>query len=190
MATDDPDRVLRDGVKLCVDPTDLTIAFPHGGTSLGILGSYVLRWRYATDSARGADDRHAQENLETLFVGEFLVLAGMLRQWDNDPLGVFFPNRITGATRTVLTDQYAGVAGSRRPGTRLTTGNRKVLASPINPTMPAVIFYSACPSLVGTMELRFSAMDELAVGFAFEAMYHPTIGKVHKVGLLSEISLT
>lgn len=190
MADDTPERVLRNGGRLVVDPTNLAAAYPYGGTPLGILGSYLLRWQFVTDKARGADDRHAQELVEELYVGESLAFAFTLRQWDNDPLNVFFPNRIAGATRTVLTDQYAGVAGSRRPGTRLTSNNRKLLFVPNNPDMPSLIFYSACPSLAGTHELRFSAMDELVIGAALEAMYHPSIGKVHKIGLLSEITLT
>lgn len=191
MSSADVTRVLRNGGQLCINPTDLSTAWPHGGTGLGVVGDVVLKQHWVTDEAMGADDRHANESIETYYLGESWVMAFTVRQWDNDPLDVFFPNRINGATRRVLADQYSGVAATRRPGTKLSTSGFKLLFTPNDYlTSPAVIFYKAVPILEAMQEIQLSAMEEMKVAVVVRAMYHNTIGKLHKMGLLSELSLT
>jgi hypothetical protein len=190
VAAQDVERVLRNGGQVCVDPTDLAQAFPCGGTGLGVIGDVVLKVAYVTDEALGADDRHAHESVETLYLGESWLMALSLRQWDNDPINAFVQNRIAGATRTVITDQYRGVAGSRRPGTRLTTSAKKVLFVPNDPRMPSVLFYKGVLCLEETQELRLTATEELKMAVVIRAMYHQSLGAIFKMGLLSELTLT
>lgn len=184
------DRALRNGGQLCINPTNLAIAFPHGGTGLGVVGDVVLKQIFLTEKARGADDRHAGESLETWYVGESWIMAWTLRQWDNDPLNAWYQQRIAGATRTVIADQYSGVAGVRRPGTKLSTSAVKLLFSPNNPSNPGVIFYKAVPIFEDEHEIQLSATEEQKVAIMAEAMYHQSIGKLYKMGLLSELTLT
>ncbi len=42
MGTTDVSQVLRVPGRLCINPTNLATAWPHGGTGLGVVGSSVL----------------------------------------------------------------------------------------------------------------------------------------------------
>ena len=190
MSAQDVDRVLRNGGKLCFNPTDLTAAWPHGGTGLGVVGDVVLQQTWLTEDANAADDRHAGEVVETYFLGELWKLAFAIRQWDDDPVNLLMAHHKAGATRTIVTDQYTGTT-ARRPGTRLSTSAVKLLFTPEDYLAnPAVLFYKAIPCLEVMQEVQLSAMEEQKVAAVFKAMYHQSIGKVYQMGLLSELSLT
>ena len=51
MATAATRNILRIPGRLCVGPTDLTTAFPHGGTALGVTRALEFRFGYRTYNA-------------------------------------------------------------------------------------------------------------------------------------------
>lgn len=186
MATKDADLVLRSGGSLCWNPTDLSIAFPHGGTDLGVLDDVMLKPMFETMDHKGADDRYTRQSVETFFLGESWLLGVTLRQTkDNDVLNVIFPNTTVGS---VTGERYVSGQGSVRPGSRLSNRTGKLLFSPENPANKAAYFPKTMVMLEETAELMLMAINELTLQVIFRAMPDAT-SRTHFLGRLTDFTL-
>lgn len=166
MPTADVNAVLRVGAQVCYGATNLALPFPHGGTSLGVIGGPpIWRWMRPTHEERGADDRYAGQVTGMKYLGEQVVVGLNLKQWDLATIGA-----LTGAVKTVsagpqLVDQEQATT-PRRPGSDVPSlGN--LVVSPKNPLHPALIIYDAYAIVPDEEEMAFAAITELMLSVVF-----------------------
>ena len=163
--------------RLCIDPTDLSAAFPHGGTALGVCQDKVLQksriYKRVYDEANG--DVIAQHQ-----VGESLIVACYLRGWDESTLALLHPN-YHDSDGTYVFDGPAMPAGTEIAG-------RKLLFSPFDSTHPGFIVYSALPYEDESAEMQLAVNEELETAMAFQSRRDAS-NRTYQIGLLSELSL-
>lgn len=182
MAANDVNKVLLLGGSLVRDPTNLSAAYPHGGTELGVLSDGHVVPYFKTSSVKGAEDKHSNQTVETVYLGESWVFGVTLRQFDSDAVGAVFPNKGT-------TGPQKKAASSVKPGYRLSNRSMRLLFVPTNASHPAILLYRVLPMIKETDELHTRAISE----FAFQALFEcipDTNGNVHAMDLLSNLSLT
>jgi hypothetical protein len=92
-AASDPEllrRILRNPCRLCVDPTDTALDFPHGGTSLGLIMDFDIdfevRYTRILDPASGALTELSRRSVENVKIS--LLVDGP--DWDEDLIAAAF----------------------------------------------------------------------------------------------------
>jgi len=130
--------------QLCKAPTDLTAAYPHGGTALGAVKEIVAMPFYTTYR------RYNQvfgTTVQTYKTGEAWVLSALLREADSDTLSLIFGSR-TANTKTV----YEQDLWNDLPGQAI--ADISLLFSPLDlERHPFVWLPRACPELDAQAEL-------------------------------------
>lgn len=183
MATADIKNIVRLRGRLVKDPTNLSTAFPHGGTALGLARDMVFRFGFKTTFV------HAEEfgaRVETIFAGETAVFAAVLREFDKDAVSAIFPN--TGASGALIKGNASG-SGINRAGTLLSSKSFKLLFSPTAVDHHQfVVIYKAVPMLEETAEFQMSLGDEVGIAVMFQAI-PDSAGKLYQIGKKADISL-
>jgi len=168
MPTANVDAVLRVGAQVCYGATDLSAAFPHGGTSLGVIGGPpVWRWLRAHHEEKGGDDKFAGQITGLKFAGEQVVVGLNLKQWDLATIGALTGNvkTVSGGPQLVDGEQ---ANTTKRPGSDVPSiGN--LVVSPKNPTHPALILYDVYAITPDEEEMAFAAITELMLSVVFIA---------------------
>ena len=124
MATEDLAEVLSAPGRLCIGPTDLSAAFPHGGTALGSVREVELGRTYAWYDVTA--EEFGQIVVERFLTHEACFIRGILRQYDPDAVGALFPNVRTGTkTREAgMLHWLDAVGGTWSGATAYTVGTR------------------------------------------------------------------
>jgi hypothetical protein len=183
MATAATRNILRIPGRLCADPTDLTLAFPHGGTALGIARDMEFRFGYKTSVAT-AEEWGGVVN-KVFYTGETCIMGAVLRDFDPDMIKKVFPNVATAATGDVTINND------------INTGNRagfdlvafKLLFSPKSVDRhPHILIYNAIPALDESAQLSLSLGEEIGIGAVFHGSPDST-GRVYSVGLRDNLTL-
>lgn len=168
--------------RLCVDPTDLSEAFPHGGTALGICQEKALRWGPITRRVR---DEASGQVLDDHYVGQTVYLGCYLRGYDLDTLKLLHPNYrdVDGTERIVLEGPAYSQLGGAIP-------KKKLLFSPFDAANhPGFIFYAAGLRMEESAELAAAVDSEMETAFVVQA-YKPASGlKAYEFGLLGDLNL-
>jgi hypothetical protein len=170
MATANVRNIIRAKGRLCYGATNLTTAFPHGGTALGLCRDMVFHFGMKT--ALNTAEEWGGVVSKVYYTGERPFLAAVLREMDNDAITAIFPNTTLG---TVNQDRYInfvpGVdASNNRPGYDLTGKNVKLVFSPIAVERhPFIIIYYAIPAVDEAAEMQLSMRDEVGIAVAFWA---------------------
>lgn len=187
MAAPDVLKALRVPGRIAVAPTDLTTAWPHGGTGLGLVQAVTLKRAQAHVPIR-AEDFGPVEVIDELYLGEAYELAFLLRGWDGDGWGQVFPNTFTGSTGGLVGLRYPG---SVYPGELRGGAAAKVLFTPDDPLRhPAVYFPQAIAVAGETEELYLHRKKELVLKAAFVATRDAaTAGRLAQVQLLEDLTL-
>lgn len=184
MASPDVIRVLNAPGRLCYAPSSLSSAFPHGGTALGTtrLGRLIRHGRYhpIRDEAFGSEIR------DVVWSGENYTFACLLREWDDDALGVLFPNTSTGS---VSQHKVVATPGSNRPGLLLSEKKVVLLFSPDDPErVPATLLYAALPMFDETTEWDLAFGKRLETACVFTAT-RDSSDRIHKTAMLKDLAL-
>ncbi len=150
--------------RFVVTPTDLTAAFPYGGTALGINSDveYQPGYDYRPILLREKGLAKSVDFVERPGTG---TLTFLIRQWDPDFQGIFWP------TTSSQTDgsELLTIPGGK--STRLIGGNGvKLLYAPLDESKIAVLFYNAIPALAEPMNLPFGRNVETAYIATFYLM--------------------
>ena len=184
MAAPDVTRAMRVKGRLCIDPTDFSTAWPHGGTGLGMVRDVAVRNGRMTEQITA--EEFGVEVIDVIDLGESWVLAATLREWDADALAKVFPAGKAGATTTERVVEYPK---SYRAGTLLSSSTVKLLFTPDDQTIhPAVLFYRALPLVEETAELSFQLGLDLVVPVMFVAIRDASANMV-QVGLLEDLTV-
>lgn len=186
MAEKKPLAAMKVAGQLCISPTTSppVDAFPHGGTSLGMVKDVVLRRTERRFNELG--EERGGEVTDSLPMGVEYLMAFALRGWDPDAIPAVDPSAVVGATSRQAKIQHPGA--SVREG--VSQSHVSLLFSPENKDHPAVYFRSAIPMVAEELELELGRSTEALMEVVFRAMVDDTteLGSV-QVGLLEDIVL-
>lgn len=186
MVTPAPARILALRGRLCKDPTDLSAAFPHGGTALGTVKDG--EWRPSRRYFKVEAEEYGQA-VETIYQGESGVLAVVSRDMDSDFLqATFSPTEEGAATgRRVLygdvksEDSRAG----RKEGDELAA---VVYFSPFSDQQPGVLLYRAVPMIEQAVRINLTLRDDVGLLCMFLATPDES-GRTYKIGPRGDLDL-
>ncbi len=188
MATSNPRNIRRFRGRLTWNPTDLTTVFPHGGTELGLVRDSRFRFGIATEEIRA--EEWGNVPTEYVYKGSSAFLAAILREFDNDALGVIFPDTPTGSATSdqILRGAVSG-SGVTLGGTLLSIQSGVLVVSPESPeTQEFLVLYNAIPMPEETAELQISAGEELGMAVVFRAVPDVT-HRMWNIGKRRDLSL-
>lgn len=179
-------RTLRAPGRLVINPTDLTLAFPYGGTEVGKTRLVVLR-NLSPSLFRVTSEGLGGEPTDILEGPPHYVFACFLRGWDDDAVRMFFAdNYVQGAA--------SGHALLREPGARRSGSSAlgravRLLYVPDDPVgAPAMLAYRAVPDWDDNAELAFQRRDELGIPLLAE-LVRGASGKILEVGRVADLTL-
>lgn len=138
--------------RLCVGATDLSTAYPHGGTALGEIEDAVLV-REAPTQILTAEE-YGIEPHAAIAGGESWSLACSLREWNAEAYSRIFLNAEAGA---VSGHTLVKAPGTNRAGENLAGRAAVFVFSPRNSELhPFVVFYAGIPMVSDTANLRLA----------------------------------
>src|SRR3972149_495263 len=110
--------IIRVPGRLIADPTDLSAAYPYGGTELGIVRDAEFRFGVKTKLVTA--EEWGGQVVEGFYAGESCVFIAVMRGYDNDMIGQVFMSTGLGASGNRRIRYEPGNTGSiNRPGTKL-----------------------------------------------------------------------
>jgi len=170
VASDNFASILRNPGRLVWDPTDLSIAFPHGGKSLGFTRDGVLVQTIVGATPLVAEDFGGVEPFNYMFIGQLYTLSADLIQWDDDTLQVAFPGGLTvaGGTSGERVVQYPGTLDQ---ASLLSSVSGKLLFSPEDLTSgKVVLFKKVVPFIADASEILFRRSEHASLKVVFRAL--------------------
>lgn len=184
MSAPEARNILRIPGRLVKDPTNLSAAYPHGGTELGIVRSIIFKPGLAIERLVAEEFK---TTVNAIVTGYEAVLGCVLRSWDNDMLAAVFPN--------IQTDGFGevGVLGrvnaARRAGFDMAELAFKLLFVPIAADQHRwLLLHNAIPLVDETQELRMALSEEYGLSIMFHAA-PDSQGRTHTWDLKENISL-
>lgn len=181
MASPDADAGQLNSGRLAYGCSNLSTAWPHGGTGLGTVGAVFLTPQRLW-SAPIAEETNAA--VEVLWLGGNVTVAFTLVGWDEDATAVIFPNTATSNSKTVV----------EWPGTDLAAGApvstiTNVVFTPWDVTNgKGWVIYKAAPVPDVNAELAHTAGRFLEIPAVLIAIPDAT-DRLGKFGKFSELSL-
>ncbi|MCB0385488.1 MAG: hypothetical protein KDD43_08850 [Bdellovibrionales bacterium] len=145
--------------------TDLSIASPHGGNSLGWTKDGV-RFFHGIDTRNVLSEENGVAIQEIIYLGANIRMSATLQQWDDNVLARVFPNTDTGGTSGEKVVEFPG--DSLTPGGKMSTLGGVLVFSPTDLTNNKVIlFRNAVPvaNLGDSFFMGTSKDTEMAVIF-------------------------
>lgn len=186
MTTFNPADISKFPGKLCVNPTDLSTAFPHGGTGLGVVRSIIFRpeFRYEDITA----EEFGGERVESLAVSQGCILAATLQSFDGEALRNLFWNTEAGSVSSVRGVKESS-AGSTRAGFLLSSRSVVLLFSPDDTDhAPMLLIRRALPQAQESMEGTLNLDSDVAMAFAFVGI-RDTSGRLYDWRMRKDITL-
>lgn len=162
----DPNSSLRVPGRLVADPTNVATAFPHGGTSLGLVRAISFRPGYLTEGL--PFEEYGGKIGELIDGGESTRLGVVLVGFDDDMTSRIFPETSVG-----------GGAGKRglkssdatRAGRLGSASGFKLLFSPRDTANhPALILYNAVANFEEAGEIALGTEENVGIALVFEAL--------------------
>lgn len=159
MAAGDVDlqQILRSPGRLCANPTDLSLPWPHGGTGLGAVGRCFLS---PNASFARIPDEAKKTATEVMFLGFDPVFRATLKQpYDQSVVARFWPNSTAGSVsgQRVISWPHTSLPA----GTRMSTLAFKLLFTPYDFSHYGVYLPKAAPTIARECVLEFSVEEEL-----------------------------
>lgn len=190
MSTADLAQVLSAPGRLCINPTNLTLAFPHGGTALGEV--YKIEVLITNAYFDVEAEEYGGRIVESLWTGENVALACILRQWDETAMGTIFPNTTTGTlSKRVGLKGWEQVTSPVRPGSLVSARSVKLLFSPFDAQRNrAAILYRALPKVNDSVTLNQMLPTRQEIGAVFLAIPDASSpSRVHRIDFLKDLEV-
>ena len=184
MASGDISRVIRAPGRLVVGPTNLSAAYPHGGTEVGKTRQVVL---VQTGQPFRVISEGLGETSEILEGPTEWYLAAAMRGWDDDAVAQLFANNYTAG-------DPSGHAGYDEPKSRnvgsTALGRAKVLLwKPDDPIhVPSVLVYRGVPWWSDGAEIPLSSAQDVDLPVVVHAMQDGS-GNTLAIKFFSDLSL-
>lgn len=200
MASGNVARIIRAPGRLVVGPTDLSAAYPYGGTEVGKTNVCVLQ-------PQGSVYRVEYEALGE--IGDILeadvryVFACFLRGWDDDAVSLLMSGRyVAGSTTQHATLQEPGPnglaydsgggawTGSRVPGSSALDRAVVLLYVPDDLIhVPALLVYRGVCEWSDGAQVAFQRREELGIPLTVDCV-RDTNDNIVRIGRLADLSLT
>ena len=184
MAVSDSGKVLRVGGHLCINPTNLAIDFPHGGTALGMISEAVFQpglKRYEVTA-----EEYGGEPIDLVVTSETVIFGCLFRGMDSDAWGTIWEDTRIGKSSGEKVVEYPGTI---RAGNLASARSVKLLYSPDDvQSDPALLLFAACPILSESAELALAISREMVVRVVFQGIRDAS-GEVYQFGLLEDLTL-
>ena len=185
MAAPDPRSMIKVYGQLVKDPTDLTAAYPYGGTQLGMVGEVLFRPQNKSQVLTA--EEWGDQVWEVVDVGTSFWLACVLRGIDDDAYAAVFLDTATGDPSGKKTIRFR--VGDGRAGTLRSTKGMKLLFVPDAPLRHrALILRDALPVLAEDAEIHLSKDEEWKVRVVFHARPDSS-DRVAEIGFLKDLAL-
>ena len=170
---------------LCINPTNLSLAFPHGGTSLGYVDEKELLPGMAT--AKLTAEEFGIMVVEELDLGRSWVYGAIVRGWDDDAYSTLFPGTSTGLSsgRTFVSETKT----SPRQGLLLSANSVILCFSPDDLARhKMVVFHQAIPKLAETASINQKLRVEERIACVFQAIPNTSNNRYVDWGLQEDIT--
>lgn len=166
---------------------DLSTAYPHGGTALGLLRDVQIR--RTEGKFELIAEEFGQEVVDEVYMAESWVMAFALRGMDDDALGAVFPNTFTGTITKNKGIAYPG--SSVAPGTLRSASAVRVLFTPDDTeNHNAVYFPNAIPQVAEGIDIDFARASELMIACVFRGLRASNAqGALCQIARLKDITL-
>jgi hypothetical protein len=159
--------------RLAFGCTDLTAAWPHGGTGLGVVHGLILT-RYGTAYPATAE-AFAGDPVEYLEPGEAWGIGGRIGTLDDDMLGKAFPSTPTG---TISGHEYVTAPGSVHGGDWMSSRSFVCVFTPEGAThaasataadvdAPFIVLYRCLPVMGDPLEITLNRKQDVSIRFAW-----------------------
>jgi hypothetical protein len=181
---------LRTPVKLCASPTDLSTAFPHGGTALGLAARVKIKPQALLSPITA--EEFGGTVIDHIYCGEKTLVSCVLRGWDADAISTVFPNSTVGTVRGKRYIRWEpGTSGQNKPGYRLSSKAVKLFFSPESVNYgPGLLVYEALPAWDEAAEISMTDDDEAVLPVAFWAVPAATTGRAYEYGFARDLNIT
>lgn len=180
-------EILRLPGKLSHSPTDLTTAYPHGGTALGTCGRVALRPISTPFVVTGWEFGGAA--VDVVQGGPGWTLDATLREWDPDALGILFPCYATGAQGGATLQLRAQTAASRAGIVVGASFSRVVVFTPDGTDdLPLILIRRAVPAIVETAEMALRGNTDAGIAVRWYATPDSS-ARIADVGRRRELTL-
>lgn len=175
MASWDPAAIRRVPCRVAVGCTDLTAAWPHGGTGIGVVREPILQ-RYG-GSWPATMEAYGGIPVEYLEAGEAWGVGGVIRTLDDDMLAKVFGNTAAGSVtqRRVVT---VGPTQTVRAGNWMSERSFTVVLTPEGAThaksatapdvdAPLVVLYRVLPVMGDPLQIALTRTGDVGIRFAW-----------------------
>ena len=176
--------------RLIKGPTNLSAAYPYGGTELGSTDRGVRVLPTFDTELIGMPKSRAVGDV--LYLGSSWVVGANLRNWDNDMISTVFPNTSAGGSG----NRRIEMLGAFAPGTLLGATRAVILlfvpeelAEGGTTSKRSVLIHQAIPLVEETAVLNLSVLRESVWACMFYAT-EDSNGNAGQIGLLADLSLT
>ena len=196
MAVPTPENIMRLKGRFVKDPSDLTAAYPYGGTALGIIGA--ARFLPGVKSAPLPGEEFGNVITEVLTTASAGILMAPLRSYDGDLLPqLFSPQNSTAGSSSgeqVVAGKVASTAGAvsnsdGSPGKYASADSFKLMFCPdAEDHQPFLIFYNAMPLVQEAAEIQLTLPADLEIAVAFHAAPDATY-RTYAWGLREDLTL-
>jgi len=186
MATPNVQNIIRIPGRLCYNPTDLTLDYPHGGVALGVVRDMVFHFGAKTTLTTG--EEWGGVVTRAWYSGEAPFLACVLREFDKDALTKIFPNTQIGSVTDDVIINYLPAGSGNRPGYDLANLEIKLLFSPFSTEHdPFIIVYAAVPTIDADAALMLSYDEEIGIPITFWAAVDSS-GRTYRKGRARDLN--
>lgn len=166
MTTGNVMDVLQQPGRLCINPTNILTAFPHGGTALGEIYKHAIR--VYTGQTPINDEALGIETRDIIYTGEQWAFLGLLRSFDPDAISTLFPNTVVGSGSGKRKIEFPGSFG---PGSLLSSRSVVLLFSPLDEDNGLYFLMRKALPLPNTSnQINMALKSKAEIGFAFTAI--------------------
>ncbi len=194
MAAPDLATILRMPGVLVKDPTSLasvptpedfrTASTIFGGTVLGVLRNVEARWQIRGRNI--AAEEYGGAVHEQIYIGESLVLAAILRNFDSTGISTIFPNTSAGTTSGArVVAQDFSQSGSRAA---IRTAHKLLFVPVAVETMPLVYLPAARVLPDATAKMALGLEEEVGIGIVWQASPSDA-GLCYRIALREDLTL-
>ena len=182
MALPDLTKIRRFRGRIVANPTNLSVAFPHGGTALGL--TRTGEFRFNPQIGWITAEEYGNKKVDGVFAGEDVLFAAVMRNFDADMINTVFPNTVAGSggTRVIRhrkTDR----------GLLLAKNAVKLLFAPLaTDDHEHILIYRAIPFVELAAKLQLSANVEGSVAVAFYGTIDDS-DRVYDIGRKADLTL-
>jgi hypothetical protein len=172
--------------RLSFGPSNLTTAYPHGGTALGIVQDIAITLEQPTQYVLA--EEYGNQKIEGIVSGEGCAIGAVLRSWDRDAITRVFKNTalgaVTGKRRVAASTQTDPSIGIRLSGRSIVL----VFTPDDVERHPMFLMRRALPAIKETSEVAMRLDVELSLPVFFYGI-RDTAGLLYDWGMARDITL-